>query len=54
LTLPTTQPDSCAAAENEEYRMRFTGIIPPVTTPFLADLSIDRAGYSIMIEQVAC
>lgn len=32
--------------------MRFKGIIPPVTTPFLADLTIDRAGYSSMIEHL--
>src|SRR5215470_14138112 len=32
--------------------MRFTGIIPPVTTPFHADLSIDRDGYGAMIEHL--
>src|SRR5215475_6337400 len=32
--------------------MRFTGIIPPVTTPFRADLSIDRDGYAAMIEHL--
>jgi 4-hydroxy-tetrahydrodipicolinate synthase len=30
--------------------MRFKGIIPPVTTPFLPDLSIDRAGFAAVIE----
>ncbi|MDE3176492.1 MAG: dihydrodipicolinate synthase family protein [Pseudomonadota bacterium] len=32
--------------------MRFEGVIPPVTTPFNADLSIDRAGYGVMIEHL--
>jgi len=32
--------------------MRFSGIIPPVTTPFRADLSIDRDGLAAMIEHL--
>lgn len=32
--------------------MRFKGIIPPVTTPFNADLSIDRAGFGVMVEHL--
>lgn len=32
--------------------MRFEGIIPPVTTPFRSDLSIDRDGFAAMIEHL--
>src|SRR5215471_4299395 len=32
--------------------MRFSGIIPPVTTPFRPDLSIDRDGFAAMIEHL--
>jgi 4-hydroxy-tetrahydrodipicolinate synthase len=33
-----------------ETRMRFEGILPPVTTPFLHDGSIDHDGFAAMIE----
>jgi 4-hydroxy-tetrahydrodipicolinate synthase len=39
-------------SKTRSCRMRFTGIIPPVTTPFNADLSIDRAGFGTMIEHL--
>jgi len=32
--------------------MRFKGVIPPVTTPFKTDLSIDRLGFGVMIEHL--
>lgn len=32
--------------------MRFDGVIPPVTTPFKADLSIDWDGFRVMIEHL--
>ncbi|QKC98864.1 dihydrodipicolinate synthase family protein [Mesorhizobium sp. NZP2298] len=32
--------------------MSFKGVIPPVTTPFHADGSIDRAGFCVMVEHL--